>query len=89
MAASRGQISGAVLLDLSSAFDLVSPDILLQKLEIYGLDKSFLAWIKSYMTNRYQGVWIDHTLSSFLLWDIGVPQSGILGPLFFQLLFVH
>ena len=71
--------------DLSSAFDLVSPDILLQKLEIYGLDKSFLAWIQSYLTNRYQGVWIDHILSSFLPCDIGVPQGSILGPLFFLL----
>ena len=87
-AAAKGQVSGAVLLDLSAAFDLVSPDILLQKLEIYGLDKSFLTWIDSYMTNRYQGVWIDHTLSSYLPCDIGVPQGSNLGPLFF-LLFVN
>ena len=84
-AAAKGQVSGAVLLDLSAAFDLVSPDILLQKLEIYGLDKSFLTWIDSYMTNRYQGVWIDHTLSSYLPCDIGVPQGSNLGPLFFLL----
>ena len=87
-AASKGHVSGAVLLDLSAAFDLVSPDILLQKLEIYGLDKSFLAWIESYLTNRYQGVWIDHVMSSFLPCDIGVPQGSNLGPLFF-LLFVN
>ena len=86
--AAKGQVSGAVLLDLSAAFDLVSPDILLKKLEIYGLDRSFLTWIECYLTSRYQGVWIDHTMSSFLPCDIGVPQGSNLGPLFF-LLFVN
>ena len=65
-AAARGQVSGAVLLDLSSAFDLVPPDILLAKLEIYGLEADFLSWIRSYLSDRYQSVWIDHTMSSFL-----------------------
>ena len=87
-AAVQGQVSGAVLLDLSAAFDLVSPDILIQKLKIYGVEKSFLTWIESYLTNRYQGVWIDHTMSSYLPCDIGVPQGSNLGPLFF-LLFVN
>ena len=44
-AASKGQISGAVLLDLSAAFDLVPPDTLIKKLEIYGLDSDFISWI--------------------------------------------
>ena len=83
-----GQVSGAVLLDLSAAFDLVSSDILVKKLEIYGVDENFLTWIKCYLTNRYQGVWIDHVMSSFLPCDIGVPQGSNLGPLFF-LLFVN
>ena len=51
-AAVHGQVSGAVLLDLSAAFDLVPPDILLNKLEIYGLDQDFLTWIGSYLTDR-------------------------------------
>ena len=87
-AAHDGQVSGAVLLDLSAAFDLVSPDLLVQKLSIYGLEPCFLNWIKSYMTDRYQGVWIDHVLSSFLKCEVGVPQGSNLGPLFF-LLFVN
>ena len=37
----------------------------------------------SYLENRYQAVWIDHTLSSFLYCDAGVPQGSILGPLLF------
>ena len=87
-AAARGQVSGAVLLDLSSAFDLVPPDILLAKLEIYGLEADFLSWIRSYLSDRYQSVWIDHTMSPFLHCEVGVPQGSNLGPLFF-LLFVN
>ena len=84
-AASQGRISGAVLLDLSAAFDLVSPDILVSKLEIYGLDEEFLAWVKSYLSGRYQAVWIDHVSSDFIPCEVGVPQGSILGPLFFML----
>ena len=39
-----------------------------------------------YLTNRFQAVWIHHTLSDFLPYDIGVPQ-GNLGPLFFLTFF--
>ena len=87
-AATKGQVSGAVLLDLSAAFDLVPPSILLKKLEIYGLESDFLNWIQSYLTGRQQCVWIDHTASSFLHCEVGVPQGSNLGPLFF-LLFVN
>ena len=87
-AAAKGQVSGAVLLDLSAAFDLVPPDILLAKLEMYGLETDFLNWIRSYLSDRYQSVWIDHTMSSFLHCEVGVPQGSNLGPLFF-LLFVN
>ena len=87
-AAHHGQVSGAVLLDLSAAFDLVPPDILVKKLRIYGLQEDFLTWIESYLTNRYQAVWIDHTTSDYLPLEVGVPQGSNLGPLFF-LIFVN
>ena len=41
-AAVAGQVSGVVLLDLSAAFDLVDPGILLYQLKIYGKDDDML-----------------------------------------------
>ena len=52
-AASKGQVSGVVLVDLSAAFDLVSPDLLIQKMRIYGFQEDILCWISSYLTDRY------------------------------------
>ena len=57
----------------------------MKKLEIYGLEADFFNWIESYLTRRFQCVWIDHTMSSFLQCDVGVPQGSNLGPLFFLL----
>ena len=73
-AAANGTVSGVILLDLSAAFDLVDSDILVEKLSIYGVDRSFLAWVQSYLTGRSQAVWIDHVFSEFLPHSIGVPQ---------------
>ena len=84
-AAHNGKLSGAVLLDLSAAFDLVSHDILIDKLKVYGLQNDILEWVQSYLTKRVQSVWIDHTFSSYLPCEVGVPQGSNLGPLFFSL----
>ena len=76
-------MSGIVLLDLGAAFDLVNPDILVEKMKIYGLDNDFLEWMADYLHDRKQAVWIDHVLSDWLDLSVGVPQGSILGPLLF------
>ena len=73
-AASDGLLSGIVLLDLSAAFDLVDPALLLLKLKAYGVEDSMLLWVETYLTGRHQGVWIDHSMSDFLSCEVGVPQ---------------
>ena len=82
-AAGQGQVSGVVLLDLSAAFDLVDPQLLVKKLKVYGLDDDMCTWISSYLQNRYQAVWVDHVYSKFVHNSIGVPQGSNLGPLLF------
>ena len=55
-AASNGQVSGVVLLDLSAAFDLVDPALLLKKLRAYGVEDDIICWMESYLTGRQQAV---------------------------------
>ena len=71
-AAAAGRVSGVILVDLSAAFDLVDSELLLKKLMIYGLDKDLLTWIQSYLSDRHQAVWINHTYSEFKSHSIGV-----------------
>ena len=86
-AAADGKLSGVVLLDLSAAFYLVDPGLLLKKLKLYGLKKEVLTWLETYLTGRFQAVWIDHVMSDFLPTEVGVPQGSNLGPLLFLIYF--
>ena len=82
-AANQKKISGAVMLDLSAAFDLVDHEILFKKLEAYGMKQDFRHWIMSYLQNRQQAVWIRQCYSEFSECTVGVPQGSNLGPLLF------
>lgn len=69
--------------DLSKAFDCVSHDILLRKLQTYGFDENSTALVRSYLTNRSQVVAVGNKRSECLSNKYGVPQGSILGPLLF------
>ena len=72
-----------VFIDLSKAFDTVDHQILLSKLENYGIEKQNLKWFQDYLSSRYQ--YIEYDLKQTELSEItcGVPQGSILGLLLF------
>ena len=78
-------VVGAVLTDLSKAFDCIPHDLLIAKLAAYGLSEEALMYILSYLSNRKQCVRINDTYSEFENIITGVAQRYILGSLLFNL----
>ena len=72
-----------VFLDFSKAFDTINHDILLYKLDYYGIRGIALEWFRNYLSNRQQYVSIANANSTTKLISCGVPQGSILGPLLF------
>ena len=68
-------ISLAVLMDLSKAFDTLDHDILTKKMAHYGIHGTALQWFTSYLTDRSQYVEIEGVSSNILPLYTGVPQG--------------
>lgn len=79
----NGFLYFSLFLDFKKAFDSVSHDILLSKLEFYGVRGVALSWFKSYLSSRIQCVITNGATSSEQYVDCGVPQGSVAGPLLF------
>ena len=79
------KIPASIFLDLSKAFYTLNFDLLLCKLKYYGIDDILVNLIKSYLTNRFQYVQFENSESGLREIKTGIPQSSILGPLFFSI----
>ena len=76
---------GAVLMDLSKAFDTIDHELLIAKLYAYGFSKKSLKLIFSYLSDRWQRTKINSEFSTWSKLLQGVPQGSILGPLLFNI----
>jgi retron-type reverse transcriptase len=72
----RREFAVGIFLDLFKAFDTVNHNILLDKLNYYGICGLSLDWFKSYLSNRFQYVEFNGCRSSRKLISCGVPQGS-------------
>ena len=80
-----GNIGCGIFVDLQKAFDTVDHQILLTKLNHYGICGVSNDWFKSYLSNRNQYVSINGFDYGLAAMNCGVPQGSVLGPLLFLL----
>ena len=81
----KGGTFGALLTDLSKAFDCMTHDLLIAKPHALNFDMNALNLVFDYLTGRKQRVKINSSFSSYLDIFQGVPQGSILGPLLFNI----
>ena len=82
------EVVAVCFLDISKCFDAISHELLLLKLQYFGVHGTELRWFESYLSGRKQAVSLNGKLSKPGQVSIVIPQGGVLGPVLF-LLFIN
>ena len=82
-ALNTGNFACAVFIDLQKAFGTVNHEILLSKLNRYGIRGVAFDWFKSYLSDISQYVTINNERSEIQKIEYGAPEGSILRPLLF------
>ena len=86
MAMDKQQVTILVPLDLSAAFDTVNHNLLLRRFsERCGIQVSVLKWLESYLSQRFQMVYMKNQTCRKVLLTCVVPQRSVRGPLLFTI----
>ena len=82
-------VFGALLTDLSKAFDCLLHDLVIAKFNAYGFRLPALNLIQNCSADRKQRTKINDSYSPWSDILFGVPQGSILGSLLFQYIFKY
>ena len=75
--------SAVASLDYSNAFDCLSHEVLLNRLQGIGVLRTSTSWFRSYLMGRQQRVKYNNAISDPLSVKAGVPEGSVLSPQFF------
>ena len=84
-AVNKGFSVDLVLLDFAKAFDKVSHEKLIFKLEAYEVNSVLVRWVEGFLANRKQRVVIGDNFSDWVGVTSSVPQGSVFGPLLFTI----
>ena len=89
----NGGFTGTILVDLSKTYDCISHNLLIAKLECFGVDKASLRLLLAYLTCRKQRNKIGSSFSSWCHIDAGVirvnPWSSFKSYIYQRFIFFH
>ena len=88
IASNKIKYCAAISIDLKKAFDSISHDLLINKLEKYGFRGVALKLLISFLNNRNQFVIFNKYKSQIKNIKFGVPHGSVFGPLLF-LIFIN
>ena len=81
----KGNAFGALLTDLSKAFDCTDHTLLIAKLSEFKVSPLSLKLLHSYLSNQTQRIKINENFSYRTDIEFGVPQGSILGQILFNI----
>ena len=81
----KGKMVGALLIDLSKAFDMVSHQKLLAKFQEINMSSDSIELFRSYLSDRKQRVVCNSSITRWMNVSRGVPQGSCLSPLLFNI----
>ena len=81
----KGNHAGAILMDLSKAFDTIKHELLIAKLHAYGFSRDALELIQDFLNDRWHRTKINNSYSTWKKVLCGMPQGSVNGPKWFNI----